>query len=360
MKWYSAVTLYSEYLKGIAKYTEPYGVMPASIYNDTEYLKVPESRRESFKKQVLNGIPLGKGNYLRLFPVWMDYRGHFGTILPQAQSLVNAAHLRGDLASAQLSEHQLEWIIGRNPFSQSMMYGEGYDFVPLYTPSSGDMVGSLPVGIQTRDEEDAPYWPVQSTWTYKEIWVHPVSGWVWLLRDLSGPALVEGQASAPVTFKEISTGEETILQPDGSGRFRAMLPEGRYEIAGGGQQQTRTFLPTGTYILDLRPERALGFEVLATTTAKGEVTIRLTAHGNGVHRFSLRTDNLADNPSRKKNLATNPSPMLSKDLVIKPGQPAELEWRLHTTASDEAWTAVIIPDGDLSQHQELTGVTWIR
>ena len=80
MKWYAAITLYSEYLKTIAKYTEPYGVMPASVYNDSEYLKVPESRRESFRKQVLNGIPLGKGNYLRLFPVWMDYRGHFGTI----------------------------------------------------------------------------------------------------------------------------------------------------------------------------------------------------------------------------------------------------------------------------------------
>ena len=99
MKWYSAVTLYSEYLKAAAKYTAPYNVMPASIYNDSEYLHVPESRRESFRKQVLNGIPLGKGNYLRIFPVWMDYRGHFGTILPQAQSLSGAALLRGDLES---------------------------------------------------------------------------------------------------------------------------------------------------------------------------------------------------------------------------------------------------------------------
>jgi hypothetical protein len=79
MKWYSAVVLHSQYLKTIAKYTEPYGVMPASIYQDDEYLKVPESRRESFRQQVLNGIPLGAGHYLRLFPVWMDYRGHPGT-----------------------------------------------------------------------------------------------------------------------------------------------------------------------------------------------------------------------------------------------------------------------------------------
>ena len=59
MKWYSAVALYAQYLKRVAKYTEPYGVMPASIYRADEYQTVPEGRRESFREQVLNGIPLG-------------------------------------------------------------------------------------------------------------------------------------------------------------------------------------------------------------------------------------------------------------------------------------------------------------
>jgi hypothetical protein len=66
-------------------------------------------------------------------------------------------------------------------------YGEGYDFPPLYTPSSGDIVGALPVGIQTRAENDIPYWPVQSTWTYKEVWVHPVSQWIGIISDLLRP-----------------------------------------------------------------------------------------------------------------------------------------------------------------------------
>ena len=150
MKWYSAVALHSQYLKTIAEYTEPYTVLPASIYTGDDYLQVPANRREAFRQQVLNGIPLGAGHYLRLFPVWLDYRGHFGTILPQALALAGAAQLRGDLEAAQLSERQLEWVAGRNPFAQSTMYGEGYDFAPQYTPSSGNMVGSLPVGIQTR------------------------------------------------------------------------------------------------------------------------------------------------------------------------------------------------------------------
>ena len=135
MKWYSAVALYSQYLKAIANYTEPYGVMPASIYQADEYSNCFEGRRDSFRNQVLNGIPLGQGHYLRLFPVWMDYRGHFGTILPQAQALMNAAHLRGDLELVTLAQRQAEWIVGRNPFSQSTMYGEGSDFPRSTRPS---------------------------------------------------------------------------------------------------------------------------------------------------------------------------------------------------------------------------------
>jgi hypothetical protein len=241
MKWYSAVVLHAQYLKTIAGYTEPYGVMPASIYRDDEYLTVPESRRESFRKQVLQGVPLGKGRYLRLFPAWLDYRGHFGTILPQAQALAEAALLRRDPESGRLAERQLEWVVGRNPFAQSTMWGEGYDFPPLYSPSSGDMVGGLPVGIQTRGESDVPYWPVQSTWTYKEIWVYPAARWLGLMRDLDGPAVKERQAGA-----------------------------------------------------------AVNFEISGTMSDTGETVIKLTVRGSGRHRFAIRSDNLTLSDSVKE------------------------------------------------------------
>ncbi len=346
MKWYSSVVLHSEYLKAMAKYTEPYGVMPSSIYQDDEYLKVPESGREVFRNQVLNGIPLGAGHYLRLFPVWMTYRGHFGTILPQAQALANAAHLRGDLESEQLSQKQLEWVIGRNPFSQSAMWGEGYDFPPLYTPSSGDLVGGLPVGIQTRGDGDVPYWPVQNTWTYKEIWVHPVGRWIWLMRDLAGPALVEGQAGSTVEFKDATYGQQIEVKPDlGTGRFRAMLPEGKYTVRSNGEEQTRTFLPGGTYNLDLRGGRALDFQVSKDTSGTGEVTIKVSARGNGPHRFVLRAENLT--------LGT-----LEKQLTLRSGTAGTMEWRARISSPDTPWVAVVVPDDDLSQRREVIGAAW--
>ena len=142
--------------------------------------------------------------------------------------MINAANLRGDLESAQLAQLQLEWIIGRNPFAQSTMWGEGHDFTPLYTVLSGDIVGGLPVGIQTHGDKDIPYWPVQSTWTYKEIWTHPVIRWLWLMRDLAGPAIIEGKAHSAIELTEITSGQQTTVQPHSTtGTFRATVPEGR-------------------------------------------------------------------------------------------------------------------------------------
>jgi hypothetical protein len=346
MKWYSAVVLHSEYLKTMAKYTEPYGVLPASIYQDDEYQYAPETRRESFRKQVLNGISLGDGHYLRLLPVWMDYRGHFGTILPQTQALANAAHLRGDLEAAQLCEQQLEWIIGRNPFAQSTMWGEGYDFAPQDTPSSGNMVGSLPVGIQSRGDKDAPYWPVQNTWTYKEVWVHPVGRWIWAMRDLAGPALVEGEAGSAVEFQETSYGDRIEVKPDlASGRFWAMLPEGKYTVRSGGEQQTYTLLHGGTYHLDLRAGRMLDFELSKDTSGAGDVTIRVSARDQGSHRFALRVENLMLDATEK-------------ELTLRSSGKGTLEWHARITSPDSPWVVVAVPDGDLAQRKEVVGAAW--
>jgi hypothetical protein len=313
---------------------------------DTEYRHVPESRRESFRKQVLQGVPLGKGHYLRIFPVWMDYRGNFGTILPQAQALASAGKLRGDLPSEELATQQLEWIIGRNPFSQSTMYGEGYDFVPLYSPSSGDMVGGLPVGIQTRGESDAPYWPVQAMWTYKEIWGHPVTNWIWLLKDVEGPAIVEGKANAPVTFMEVNTHQSiTVTVYKKTGLFKTKLPEGTYKVLSCGHSQTQTFLPGSSYNMECRSGFMLNYEVSKVVATNGDVTIRLNIQGNGKHRFTIRANNLT--------LIDAP-----KEVSLKDGVIASIEWRGHITAINIPWVAVVIPDDDMAGRKEVRGAVW--
>jgi Glycosyl hydrolase family 9 len=191
--WSSTLALFAEYQKKSATTTAPYGVLPAYVYRVGDELKeVPDSgalhgaTRDAYRAQVLAGLPMGDGWYLRAFPVWFARRGNFGVLLSQAKALAVSARLRGDSAALDLAQRQAQWIVGRNPFVQSTMYGEGYDWAQQYSVSSGDFVGSLPVGMQSRGTTDLPYWPSQNMYVYKEVWVHPAARWLWLMADLVG------------------------------------------------------------------------------------------------------------------------------------------------------------------------------
>jgi hypothetical protein len=226
------------------------------------------------------------------------------------------------------------------------MYGEGYDFPPLYAPFPGNIVGALPVGLQTRGDEDVPYWPVQSTWTYKEVWVHPVARWIWLMRDLAGPALVEGQADSPVEFITAGSAPSTVIPANPTnGQFRVMVPEGKYTVRCRGEKQLCTFLPTGLYHLDLRPGRSLYFEISNLSSDDGQVQIKLLAHGDGIHRFSIRTDNLRLSDTQK-------------ELTLKRGSVGSLQWSGAIISPDTPWVAVVVADENPTMRRELMGAAW--
>lgn len=189
-QWNSTLALHVDYQKRAATTTAPYNVLPAYVYRLGGEVEVPDSgalhgaTRESYRAQVLSGMPMGGDWYLRAFPVWFARRGNFGILLSQAKALSAAGRARGDGAALDLAQQQAQWIVGRNPFVQSMMYGEGYDWSQQYSVSSGDFVGSLPVGMQSRGVTDLPYWPTQNMYVYKEVWVHSASRWLWLMADL--------------------------------------------------------------------------------------------------------------------------------------------------------------------------------
>ncbi|MBD3265969.1 hypothetical protein GF373_04810 [bacterium] len=176
--WRKAVRLFTSYLKTIAEYTQPYGMIPASIYS------VDESKNPLHKEQVKNGIRLSEKYYLRRFPVWYDFRGNYGVLLSQTRALTAGARLLNDKALLNLAQKQLQWVVGLNPFCQSTMYGEGHDYAPQYTATSGNIVGGLPVGVQTSRNFDAPFWPSDNCYNFKEIWVHPSSRWLAIMADL--------------------------------------------------------------------------------------------------------------------------------------------------------------------------------
>ena len=195
--WRRAVEAHLTYQKAIAATTAPWNVHPAYVYRETDDVKeVPDSgalhgaTRSAYREMVRAGMPMGEGWYLRAFPVWFARRGNYGVLLSQAKALSTAALALRDSAARRLAVRQAEWIVGLNPFAQSTMFGEGYDWHQQYSVSSGDFVGTVPVGMQSRGFTDLPYWPVQNMYVYKEVWVHSTARWLWLMADVvSSPPL---------------------------------------------------------------------------------------------------------------------------------------------------------------------------
>lgn len=163
-EWIRSAELHKNYLIDIAKLTSPYLMLPANIYR---LGGTPDDA------QILNGIRLDDDHYLRMFPVWHALRGNSSVILSPAQGLASANRLFRDPEAHQIALAQLEWMQGKNPFSQSLMYGEGYDFSPQYAVFTGDITGGLPVGILTREDLDIPYWKTSVLHNYKELWGQP-------------------------------------------------------------------------------------------------------------------------------------------------------------------------------------------
>ncbi|MCX6626381.1 MAG: glycoside hydrolase family 9 protein [Candidatus Solibacter sp.] len=350
IKWYSAVTLYSEYFqKAMAQFTQPYGMLANSVFHDEEYKQAASGGRggtaEAFREQVLNGVKVGEHHYVRLFPVWFEFRGNHGTVLTQTKAISAAAPLRGNFELASLAQQQLQWVVGRNPFVQSTMWGEGYDYAPQYTAMSGDIVGSLPVGIQAHRNGDQPYWPAENCHNWKEVWVHPVARWIWLMRDLAGPAQISGSTNQgsrePLEFREKKSGKTVRIDPDPA-TFRTWLAEGEYEVAAAGAKRTMVLLPGGSYDIDFRAGRQFEFSAVPRTGNDGSVSLAVTMEGSGRHSLAVRTDNLSLVPSIRQ-------------VELQAGQPQTITMQGKMTALDAPWVAVLVADDDVMQRKEITG-----
>ena len=194
-EWKKTLQLYCDYAISASRFTAPWYMLPEGIYHEDEAALYPESVRRSiiacddaclkeFAEQVHSGIPLGKGYYLRRFPVWFSFRGNNNVLLSQACALAQAARAIGSHDALSLAEKQLQWVVGNNPFAQSLLFGEGYDWTNEYCVQPGQTVGQLPVGIESYFNEDIPYWPQVCTATYKEVWIEPANKWMWLMAQL--------------------------------------------------------------------------------------------------------------------------------------------------------------------------------
>lgn len=191
--WKASCQAYADYLHEISTEMKPYGILAAGVYklDNADFAgiyhegdKVGMPSMEEYNAQVRNGIHLGGDFYLRRFPVAYQFRGFHAVLMGKAKAAFILADLLKDKSLRDIATRQLEYIVGYNPFAMSTIYGDGYDYPPLYGAYAGDVVGAVPVGIETFENDDEPYMPMQVNATYKEIWTHTTGSVMWLLAKL--------------------------------------------------------------------------------------------------------------------------------------------------------------------------------
>ena len=192
-KWKEAIVMYGSYLKTIMQYVQPYGMVPSGIYNINEIkdsvnfykiqVGISSGGAKDFKEQLENGVKLDNEHYLRVFPVWYSFKGNAAVHMSTGKAAAICGKFLHDKELLNIAEQQLFWIAGKNPFGQSLIWGEGSNYPQLYTALPGETVGAIPVGMQSKFNGDAPYWPQFNTATYKEVWSSSASKWLSLISE---------------------------------------------------------------------------------------------------------------------------------------------------------------------------------
>ena len=189
-----AIRLHAAYFKKLFSYSTPYGMLPSGIYHISEldreedFIRIHphvvfEEEKENYRKQLQNGIKLGNGYYLRMFPVWFSFRGNNAVVLSMGKAASALGIYLKDRELLDIGKEQLYWVLGKNPFRQSLIFGEGSRYGRNYTALLCETTGEIPVGVQTRRNEDLPYWPAGAIATYREIWTTPAGKWLNLAAD---------------------------------------------------------------------------------------------------------------------------------------------------------------------------------
>lgn len=177
MEWFGAAALYSEcFIKKGSAISAPFEIVPNGVFRRSDYGSHNPDHPNYSLIQYEDGTQLNENYAIRTFPIWSNHVFHGGTQcqLSNSWAYAEAASLVNDKEGMDLVKSQLEWVLGRNPFGQSLMYGVGYDYSPLFVYCTHNIVGALPVGVDSF-KDDEPFWIGTANATCKEIWVSPVS-----------------------------------------------------------------------------------------------------------------------------------------------------------------------------------------
>ena len=358
--WYAAGLIYGEYFaKSGAALSAPFFHLPNSVYAEGEADALVRDgmleqispdvfamRKEQVLEQIRGGTLVSTTLRLRTFPVWsrmtgvnsapVHFRGSTQVQLAATVAVAATAGLRQNSELERLARAQLDWVFGGNPLSQSMMFGEGYDFQSHWVGCFTEIVGSLPVGIDAR-ADDTPYYPAANTPTFKEQWGLCSGKFLWAMSYLALPARVTGYAKERTIFRD-TAGRITDVP---SGVYAVNLPAGRYEVRCGSLVRSISLIGGTNRSLDLDPANAI--MIVAQHELQGrKVNFTLQCTGAGAHVIDLRASNI--------NLEKFQSGI---DFSSNISQIVKISGELKNV--DMPWVLIIIPDDKTEEFVECFG-----
>ena len=363
MQWYAGLLIYSEYYcRQGGEASAPFDVIPTCVWRREDLttdnrpdmiggaLSVHASpmfptpvNDEVTRKQRLQmyeaGAALTSNMRLRVFPIWYNHVQHGATTghLNRAAGLGCAAAVRGRLDVAELAGRQLQWVVGSNPFSRSIMFGVGYDYWQNFTVDNVNFVGGMGLGLNSY-EADMPAWPNNAVFPYKEQWSYSSGRMALNLAQCGAPARLVGKALVAVSLREDRTGKTTALKP---GSVDVCVAPGQYVATGGGMTWRLDLIGGRRFTLVFDPKQAITFSLSQQTVGR-DVAITAELNGAGTHSLELRLFNLS-------------GPAEQQSVSLTHGTTKRLSWKVQVAEANKPWIAVVKANTSRDTRQEVFG-----
>jgi Glycosyl hydrolase family 9/Cellulase N-terminal ig-like domain len=363
MEWYAGLAIYAEHfcLAG-SRASAPFDIIPAAVWRRADLdapqpldrtgmmlakkpspvfptPPTPEMVRRQMGEMFEHSTALAPDYRLRIFPLWYDHIRKGATTVHMSKTIgltaAAAVMRRSDLSD--LASRQLQWVIGANPFSRSLMYGVGHDFWQNFTVALPNIVGGLGLGFNSY-AEDAPAWGNNAVFPYKEMWIYSSCRIALNLARIGTGAMVGGTAPAGAIFKNVRTGSVTRVRP---GSFSLQMASGDYDVAADAVTR-RVSLADGSAVkLKLDSRRWLALTGNIEQQDNQHVIVSLQATGSGRHLIEVRAWNA--------EVGT-----FDRTIELK-GSPVRWQLSVQISKVDMPWLLLVGPQGRPSERIQFSG-----
>lgn len=191
-KWIEVLRRYAgSYAPKAAEYNAPYRIMPFGLYDVGEaglLLGAEQWWVDPWDPRAFAEFPGGDEYNVRIGGRFLPRirGGRWGKnrfLLREAIGLAAASRVLRDPGACGQALRHVDWMLGLNPFSMTMVWGEGHRSPVPYCPMPGLMVGSVYPGIGSLDN-NRPYFSPQIYCNQREVWTIGGGEFVWAVAEI--------------------------------------------------------------------------------------------------------------------------------------------------------------------------------